>query len=360
MSFKESDISEIQEIGSSLGFLETKLTDVNLSEYHQPYKSWIEYNYHGSMSYMVKHGDKRLYPEKLIPNTKSIIVVAYNYFNSQYAYKNIKNNLNEVNSKAVISQYAVGRDYHKVVKKKLAKLVDFIHTIKSDFECRIFTDSGPVLEKPIAEKAGVGYIGKNSLLIHPQHGSFFFLGIIYCNQELPRNHTNTLISNLCQSCQACIKICPTNAILSNKTIDSRKCISYLTIENKGAIPHQYRKAIGTRIYGCDDCQVICPWNKGSKITHDDDFFSRPFLKDAGLIDLLSWDESTFLKNNEGSAIRRIGYLSWVRNIAVALGNTKYSSGAINALKDKRKHINNDMVDEHIIWAISELEHNKFE
>ncbi len=352
MSFSHNEIESIKAYSASIGIDQLSFSNTDLSKYIPAYKDWINKNYHGSMAYMTKHGKKRFIPELLIPDTKSVIVIAYNYFNKEYKYKNIKSNLKEVGENGIISQYAVGRDYHKVVKKKLAKIVKFVGNIKPDIQCRIFTDSAPVLEKALAEKSGIGYIAKNSMLISPKYGSFFFLGVIYTNQDLPLDYSPKIIPDLCNSCNACIKICPTGAIDKNKMIDARKCISYLTIENKGSIPIEYRKAIGTRIYGCDDCQLICPWNKNSNITKDDDFFCRDIFKESKLIDLFFWDENDFLKYTEGSAIRRIGYLSWIRNIAIALGNLTPSDNVKNILKIKLNQVDNELVREHIEWSIN--------
>ncbi|MDC0535334.1 tRNA epoxyqueuosine(34) reductase QueG [Francisellaceae bacterium] len=357
MQFSLREIESIKSYASSINISQLSFSDTDLSEYIPAYKKWIDKNYHGSMSYMTKHGNKRLIPEQLIPNTKSVIVITYNYFNEGYKYKNIKSKLTEASKNGIISQYAVGRDYHKVVKKKLSKIVKYIETMKPNFQSRIFTDSAPVLEKPLAEKAGIGYIGKNSMLISPEHGSFFFLGVIFTNQLLPENYHPHRTPDLCKGCTACIKICPTGAIDHNKMIDARKCISYLTIENKGPIPIEYRKAIGTRIYGCDDCQLICPWNKHSNITDDDDFFRRTIFKESNLIDLFQWSEDDFLKHTEGSAIRRIGHTNWIRNIAIALGNLPPSDKILGILKIKLTQINNDLLREHILWAINNHETN---
>jgi epoxyqueuosine reductase len=249
-----------------------------------------------------------------------------------------------------ISRYALGRDYHKVMRKRLQKLADKIKAAIGDFGYRAFVDSAPVLEKALAEKSGLGWIGKHTNLINQKAGSWFFLGEIYTDLPLPITNHNT--ENHCGSCSACIDLCPTNAIIAPYKVDARRCISYLTIELHGSIPVEFRKDMGNRIYGCDDCQLCCPWNRFSQPTTEQDFFTRHPLDTPDLLDLFQWNEKTFLKNTEGSAIRRIGYLRWLRNISVALGNAPASKNIIDVLENKKRELNdNDMLVEHIDWAL---------
>jgi epoxyqueuosine reductase len=250
-----------------------------------------------------------------------------------------------------ISRYALGRDYHKLMRKRLQQLVDRIRQHAGEAGYRVFVDSAPVLEKALAEKAGLGWIGKHTNLLNREAGSWFFLGEIYTDLPLPVD-TNEPISH-CGSCRACIDICPTRAIVAPYQLDARRCISYLTIELHGAIPDEFRAAIGNRIYGCDDCQLVCPWNRFSQPTPEADFFSRHPLDAPDLVELFTWDEATFLRNTEGSAIRRIGYLRWLRNIAVALGNTT-DIRARQALASRRGQCG-ELVDEHIEWALQQHE-----
>lgn len=342
---------EVKNKATKLGFSDIQVTDCDLSRYITHYNNWIKNNYHGSMNYMTTHGEKRYEPEKLIPDTQRVIIVAVPYLTKQYEFKNIKKELDEVTDKAIISRYAWGRDYHKVIRKKLNQLAQFITEIYSSHQYRAFTDSAPVLEKPLAEKAGLGIIGKHSNLLNKQ-GSWFFIGEIYSN--IPFKINKKIESeDLCGKCRACINICPTNAIIKDKVVDARKCISYLTIENKDEIPLEFRKQIGSRIYGCDDCQLICPWNRYAKLTTIDDFKTRHSLDNLTLLELFNWNEQTFLKNTEGSAIRRIGYLQWIRNLAIGLGNAPKNNEILDALYKKRNEVKNEMVLEHINWAITE-------
>ncbi len=336
----------------TLAFSEISATDCDLSHYIPHYQKWLKNSYHGDLEYMEKHGVKRYVPSELIAGTQSVIVLRLNYLPKRYSYKQLKNKLQSDDDQAAISCYALGRDYHKVIKQKLKRLNNFISTLFPEHYGRIFTDSAPVLEKPLAEKAGLGWIGKNSNLLSDKEGSFFFLGTIYSNIDFSQYHQSK-VNDGCHSCQACIKICPTNAIVANKIVDARRCISYLTIENKGAIPLQFRKQIGNRIYGCDDCQLICPVNLKAPLTTENDFLARAALDSKSLIELFLWDEQTFLKNTEGSAIRRIGYLSWLRNLAVALGNAPKNPEIVKKLHNKLTTIDDPIVCEHIKWAINE-------
>ena len=338
---------------NSLNLSDIGATNCELSAYIPKYQEWIQKGYHADLDYMTKHGTKRYTPQELVENTKSIIIVRLNYLPQAFDLKNIRQQLSTANAKAAISVYAHGRDYHKVLRKKLTKLSEFIHTLFPEHNGRVFSDSAPVLEKPLAEKAGLGWIGKNSNLLHPKDGSFFFLGCIYSNLDFsPFSQASQ--PDLCGKCQACSKSCPTNAITKHRMVDSSKCISYLTIENKGSIPVKYRKAIGNRIYGCDDCQLVCPINKHAPLTQEPDFMSRPHLTGQKLITLAQWSEEDFLKYTEGSAIRRIGYEAWLRNIYIALGNAPFTPEITTSLQAARKaHLKTLWLLEHIDWAIKQ-------
>lgn len=326
--------------------------DCNLSEYIPYYNKWIENCYHADLDYMTKHGSKRFVPNELVPGTNSVIVATLDYLNKPLSTKTEVKKLRTPDNIADISIYAHGRDYHKVMKKKLQKLGEYIDELTGKHQFRVFTDSAPVLERPLAEKAGLGWQGKNSMLMNKSQGSFFFIGVIYSNLDLSKLDDLSKVEDVCGKCQACIKLCPTNAILPGKMIDSRKCISYLTIENKGAIPLELRDKIGTRIYGCDDCQLVCPFNNEAPTTNEEGFKQRDFLVDRPLLELLNWTEKDFDKNTQGSAIRRIGYQAWIRNIVVGVGNSPATRDNIFALENKRLEFeNNDLILEHIDWAI---------
>lgn len=331
--------------GQSLGFQKVGISDIDLSKHEAGLQAWLDKGYHGSMDYMERHGMMRARPDELVPGTVSIISVRMDYLppNAEFA-KTLKDD-----KRAYISRYAVGRDYHKVVRKKLKQLGQKIVAECGEFGFRPFVDSAPILERQVAEKAGLGWTGKHSLLLDKSAGSWFFLGELLVDIPLPPDQP---VQEECGKCVACITTCPTGAIVEPYVVDGRRCISYLTIESKEAIPEAFRKAMGNRIYGCDDCQLICPWNRFSQTTEELDFHPRKRLHQAELVDLFSWDEETFLSNTEGSPIRRIGYESWQRNIAVALGNAHYSE-AIIALLSEKKGVVSDMVDEHIDWALEQ-------
>lgn len=359
MSLPSVTVSQWQKIKAyalnALDFSDIAATDCDLSVYIPHYESWLRNGYHGGMEYMARHGVKRYVPAKLVQGTKSVIMVRLNYLPESYRFKNIRRKLSTPSDMAAISCYAAGRDYHKVIRGKLKQLDLYIRTLIPEHQARVFTDSAPVLEKPLAEKAGLGWISKNSNLISEQEGSFFFLGTVYSNLDFTCFQSEK-IKDRCGPCQACIKVCPTAAIIKDKVIDARRCISYLTIENKGAIPEEFRHAIGNRIYGCDDCQLVCPMNLTAPVTKEADFKPYQTLNNKTLLALFSWDEATFLKNTEGSPIRRIGYLSWVRNISVALGNAPKSDKIVSALWQKLGEISEPMVQEHIHWAIKQHVH----
>lgn len=334
--------------GETLGFQKIGISDIDLSSAEAQLIQWLEKNFHADMHYMEKHGTKRSRPNELKPGTLRIISVRMDYYPepAQEPWSVINNA-----DLGYVSRYALGRDYHKVMRKKLKKLALLIEGYTPELEYRVFVDSAPVLEKAIAEKAGLGWIGKHSNLLSREAGSWFFLGEIYINLPLPVDND---VSSHCGKCTACIDDCPTKAIVAPYQVDANRCISYLTIENKKSIPVEFRKAMGNRIYGCDDCQLVCPWNKFSKPTTEDDYSVRHSLDNENLLTLFLWDEATFLTNTEGSPIRRIGYTSWIRNIAVALGNAPKSDNLMKALIAKRNTLGT-MVDEHINWAIEQQE-----
>jgi epoxyqueuosine reductase len=336
--------------GQQLGFSEVGITDIDLTKHEAQLQRWLDAGFHGSMDYMAAHGMKRARPNELVPGTQRVISVKMNYLPPDSGFaKNLKNT-----EKAYISRYALGRDYHKLMRNRIKQLGKKIEQHVGDYSFRPFVDSAPVLERQLAEKAGLGWRGKHSLLINKEAGSWFFLGELFVDLPLPIDNENTFEG--CGKCVACITLCPTGAIVEPYVVDARKCISYLTIEHQGAIPEQYRALMGNRIYGCDDCQLVCPWNRYGKITDEADFHPRTQLKNKDLLALFAWDETTFLKNTEGSPIRRIGHERWLRNIAVGLGNADFSPAIIAALEDKRQTVS-DLVGEHINWALAQ-QHDK--
>ena len=335
--------ADIKKWGVELGFQQVSFTDIDLSKYEHHLKDWIDRNYHGAMSYMAENHDKRCHPEQLVPGTIRVVCVRMDYaLDSKDSLESMENT-----GKAYVSRYARGRDYHKLIRKRLQKLARRIQDVVGPFGYRAFVDSAPVLERALAEKSGMGWIGKNTMLINKQAGSWFFLGELFTDLPLP---VDEQVSDHCGSCSACLDICPTNAFIKPNLLDATRCISYLTIELRTSIPVEFRKPMGNRIYGCDDCQIVCPWNKFSKPTHEKDFTPRHNLDDAQLVDLFAWSEREFLKRTEGSAIRRIGYDCWLRNIAVALGNAPSSKEIVGALQSRLNNVP-DMVNEHIEWAL---------
>lgn len=337
--------AQIKTWGQELGFQQLGITDTNLSQAEAHLGNWLANNFHGSMDYMERHGHKRSRPALLHPGTQRVISVRMDYLPEP------ENQMNQALEKpllAYISRYALGRDYHKLMRNRLQKLADRIHAEIGDFGYRAFVDSAPVLEKALAEKAGLGWIGKHSNLINRKAGSWFFLGEIYTDLPLPVDKPGT---EHCGDCRACLDICPTQAIVAPYQVDARRCISYLTIELHGPIPEELRPLIGNRIYGCDDCQLICPWNRFAKLTAEKDFNPRHYLNTQELLDVFAWSEQEFQTKTEGSAIRRIGYERWLRNVAVALGNAPKSEMIVNALKTKLHHPS-ELVREHVEWALN--------
>ena len=337
---------DIQQWGMDLGFQQIGISDIDLSAAEDRLADWLQVKFHGQMDYMHRHGSKRSHPEELVPGTVRVISVRMDYLPE--SQDDAKRRLDHETS-AYVSRYALGRDYHKIMRARLRALARQITNQVGEFGYRVFVDSAPVLEKAIAEKAGLGWIGKHTNVINKKTGSWFFLGELYTDLPLP---TDTAATAHCGSCVACIDVCPTKAIVAPFSLDARRCISYLTIELKDAIPVEFRKAIGNRIYGCDDCQLFCPWNKFAEPTAEGDFKPRHELDTAALTDLFLWTEEDWLKRTEGSAIRRIGYERWLRNLAVALGNAKTSRSVIDAL-NQRRNIESELVAEHVSWALSQ-------
>lgn len=336
---------QIKSLGLKSGFNQVGITDIDLSSAAERFQQWLALKYHGDMAYMAIHGDKRYKPDKLVERTIRVISVRINYWPQDNALEQLDHPVN-----GYISRYALGRDYHKLVRKRLQRLAGEIENLIGQFGYRVFCDSAPVLEKPLAQKAGLGWIGKHTNLINQKQGSWFFLGELYTDLPLPPDRPVT--EDHCGSCTRCIDVCPTRAIVAPYLLDARKCISYHTIELKTAIPVEFRKAMGNRIYGCDDCQLVCPWNKFSRQTREIDFLPRKNLNEINLSTSFQWDKETFECKTEGSAIRRIGHERWLRNIAVALGNSASSSVAIRALKSRQGDCS-PLVKEHVDWALKE-------
>ena len=328
-----------------LGFQQAGISDIDLTTADQRLQEWLAKKFHGSMHYMERHGSKRSHPDELVPGTVRVISVRMDYLPED---QDDAKALLDHDSRAYISRYALGRDYHKVMRARLRSLARHIEQRVGEFGYRVFVDSAPVLEKAIAEKAGLGWVGKHTNVINRNEGSWFFLGELYTDLPLP---TDAAATSHCGTCVACIDVCPTDAIVAPYTLDARRCISYLTIESFDPIPEEFRAAIGNRIYGCDDCQLFCPWNKFATRTTEPDFAPRHGLKDADLVDLFAWDEQTFLNKTEGSAIRRLGHERWLRNIAVALGNAKTTPELVAALR-ARQHDDSPLVTEHVEWALA--------
>src|SRR5271167_260148 len=329
-----------------LGFTGLGVTNIELSADEAFFLDWLRAGFNGEMGYMSRHGVKRSRPAELVPGTVSCISVRMNYWPAESADATAALADGSV---AYVSRYALGRDYHKLLRARLQKLCDRIQEAVGPFGHRVFTDSAPVLEKALARNAGLGWIGKHTNLIDRNAGSYFFLGEIYLDLKLP---VDAASSAHCGTCSACMPACPTGAIVAPYRLDARRCISYLTIELTGAIPVEFRRAIGNRIYGCDDCQLVCPWNKFARPTAEKDFAVRHGLDQAQLTGLFAWTESEFLEKTRGSAIRRIGYERWLRNIAVALGNAPTAPEIIAALSRRARHPS-PLVREHVQWALAQ-------
>ncbi|GAC1305386.1 MAG: tRNA epoxyqueuosine(34) reductase QueG [Steroidobacteraceae bacterium] len=339
-------VANIRRWGTELGFARVGIARLDLASDESHFLDWLAAGFNGEMEYMSRHGRKRTRAQLLIPGTVSCISVRMDYW--PRASAGAEATLADP-SRAYVSRYALGRDYHKLMRRRLQRLCDRIAEAVGPFGHRVFTDSAPVLEKALARNAGLGWIGKHTNLIDGAAGSYFFLGEIYLDRALPVDRAATAH---CGTCNACLPACPTGAIVAPYRLDARRCISYLTIELKGAIPPEFRRAIGNRIYGCDDCQLACPWNKFAKPSQEADFAVRHGLDHATLVDLFAWSESEFLQKTAGSAIRRIGYERWKRNVAVALGNAPAGAETTGALRS-RLDDPSPLVREHVHWALAQ-------
>jgi epoxyqueuosine reductase len=336
--------TNIKEWGRALGFQAVGISDTALGDAEARLLEWLARGYHGEMDYMAKHGVKRCRPAELVAGTKRVISLRMDYYppHAKDAWEVLQDG-----SRAFISRYALGRDYHKVLRNRLEKLAQKIRAEAGDFTYRVFTDSAPVMEVELAHKAHLGWRGKHTLLLSRKHGSWFFLGELYTDLPLP---TDVLEGNHCGTCKRCIEVCPTQAIIAPYQLDARRCISYLTIELKGSIPLELRSHIGNRIYGCDDCQMSCPWNRFAHKSMETDFAARHGLDDVALTALFAWDEATFKEKFSGSPIYRIGHEQWLRNIAVALGNAPRNAEILTALQARAQDAS-QMVREHVLWAL---------
>ncbi|OPX54785.1 epoxyqueuosine reductase [Oceanospirillum multiglobuliferum] len=335
---------QIRVWGRELGFQQIGFAQPELAEHEQYLQAWIDNDYHGEMSYMAGHGHKRSRPNELVEGTQTVITARMDYLPADIETTTLLSQ----KDKAYISRYALGRDYHKLIRKRLTQLAKQIEQEIKPLGYRAFVDSAPLLERALATRSGLGWIGKNTMLIHPKAGSFFFLGEILIDLALPVDQPYP--KDHCGSCRQCHLVCPTQAFVGDKLLDARRCISYLTIELKGAIPEPLRKGIGNRIFGCDDCQLACPWNRFSQHTQETDFSPRHNLDRVDLVELFAWDEETFLSKTEGTPIRRAGYERWLRNIAVALGNAPTSNEVLSALNTRLDH-ESPLVQEHVLWAL---------
>jgi epoxyqueuosine reductase len=337
----------IKDWGQELGFQAVGIADAELSSAEPRLLDWLGKGWHGEMEYMARNTALRSDPGSLKPGTLRVISCRMDYLDEVPG--TIAQELKPGN--AYIARYARGRDYHKVLRGRLQQLCERIEGELGAFGHRVFTDSAPVLEVELAQKAGIGWRGKHTLLLDRKAGSWFFLGEIYCDLPLP---TDEAQENRCGSCQRCIDICPTQAIRGPYQLDARRCISYLTIEHKSSIPEDLRPLIGNRVYGCDDCQLACPWNSFAQPSGEEDFKARNGLGDAALVELFGWSEGEFDQRMRGSAIRRIGYERWLRNLAVGLGNAPTSPGVIGALRARASHPS-ELVREHVHWALARHE-----
>jgi epoxyqueuosine reductase len=341
--------------GRELGFADLRIADVDLSHREAGFQAWLDKGYHGEMDYMASHGMKRARPAELVPGTVRVITARMPYLprDTGADWREREEARGADGSAAVVSLYARGRDYHKVLRARLQQLAGRIEKEIGAFGYRVFTDSAPVMEVALAEKSGLGWRGKHTLLLNREAGSMFFLGELFTDLALPVDEP---VTPHCGQCSACIDVCPTQAIVAPYELDARRCISYLTIELKGSIPVELRSLIGNRVYGCDDCQLYCPWNKFAQTSTLPDFDARHGLGSASLIELLGWSEDDFNRNTEGSAIRRVGHERWLRNMAVGLGNAagthKGAPEIVAALRARLDHPS-ELVREHVEWALAQ-------
>ena len=334
---------DIRRWGRELGFDAIGFSGIRVDGAEESLNAWLAAGFHGEMDYMAAHGNKRARPAELVPGTKSIVTARINYRPAIAEFSPAVDG-----GRAAISRYALGRDYHKLLRGRLQKLADRITSEVGEFAYRVFTDSAPVMEAGLARNSGLGWRGKHTLLLDRDAGSYFFLGEIFTDLPLA---PDTPVTDHCGSCTACIDACPTQAIVAPYRVDARLCISYLTIELKGSIPESLRPLMGNRIYGCDDCQLACPWNRFAPLTREADFAPRHGLDQARLVELFAWDENDFNEKLAGSPIRRIGFERWLRNIAVALGNAPSSNETISALRSRADH-SSALVREHVAWALA--------
>lgn len=328
------------------GFQDLRITDTDVSLEATKLKQWIELGYHGEMAFLTRSLDQRMHPETLVPGTLRVLMVRMNYLPPT---PNIPATRRD-KKKAYIARYAVGGDYHTLIRKRLAKLTQRISEAVGEHPHRVFSDSAPVMEGALAAKAGLGWRGKNTLVLNREAGSYFFLGTVYTSLPLPID--TEMPENKCGSCTACLIACPTQALVAPYVLNATRCISYLTIELRGSIPLELRPLIGNRVYGCDECQARCPWNRFATTTGEGHFHARHRLDAATLIELFLWEESTFEVNTRGSAIRRIGYACWLRNMAIGLGNAPYDAEVLSTLRSRENHPS-ELVREHVAWAIQE-------
>ena len=346
MSDSLPDLSRaVHRWGRELGFDQVGIADLDLEEHEAHLLNWLKQGRHGEMGYMQRHGVRRSRPWELVPGTQRVISVRLNYLphGLDYAEQAL-----EDSTRGYVSRYALGRDYHKVLRGRLRRLVRRIEGVAGPFGYRVFTDSAPVLEKALAERAGLGWIGKHTNLLAKDAGSWFFLGEIYT--DLPLAPDPPTREEHCGDCRACIDVCPTQAIVAPYQLDARRCISYLTIELKGSIPLPLRPLIGNRVYGCDDCQLVCPWNRYAQLASVEDFQPRAALEKSSLVEMMTWEETDYLRHTEGTAMRRIGHVQWLRNVAVALGNAPHDEAAVTALRARAGHPS-ELVREHVAWAL---------
>jgi epoxyqueuosine reductase len=336
----------IRSLGLELGFAAIGVSDVDLSSAAPQLKAWLDQGRHGAMDYMAKHGDKRSQPASLLPGTASVISVRMNYLAAE---AHDSEAVLADGARAFISRYALGRDYHKLMRRRLQQFAERIEADIGPMGHRVFVDSAPVMEVELARKAGLGWRGKHTLLLDRNAGSTFFLGEIFTDLPLP---ADTPASDHCGSCRKCIDICPTQAITAPYQLDARRCISYLTIDLKDSIPEDLRPLIGNRVYGCDDCQLVCPWNKYAQTSEEPDFAVRNGMDDVSLTSLFAWSEQEFSSRLAGSAILRIGYQRWLRNLAVGLGNAPWSPEIISVLAARLDDAS-PLVREHVAWALAE-------
>ena len=338
--------AKIKRWGRDLGFQKVGIAGIDLAQDEPRLQAWLAAGRHGEMEYMARHGLRRARPAELVPGTLRVISARMDYWPEATPAESVLADARL----GYVSRYALGRDYHRLVRPRLAKLADRLAAEVGSAGYRAFTDSAPVLEKALARDAGLGWIGKHTNLLDRHDGSWFFLGEVFTDVPLP---LDAPVSAHCGSCTACIDACPTQAIVAPYELDARRCLSYLTIELDGPIPEEFRAALGNRIYGCDDCQLVCPWNRYAKLTAEADFRARHGLDASSLVDLFAWSEMDFHARTEGSAIRRIGYERWLRNVAVALGNAPPSESVRQALAARRSHPS-ALVREHVEWALERL------